>query len=185
MVDSTDALRSPAGQSVRTAQPLQRHSEPDAHDPPPHLLNRRQEPKVTYFRCGRYFTVGHEWYVTVREGLDIGPCISREAAELALARYVATCCLSAPRGTASLDNHGDREPTTFELLVREFLECWEQRQLRSANCAYAGVKRRLDALYRKPVQETADIRHAKVLESLLAELDGEVTGPAPAIGTPS
>jgi len=138
---------------------------------PPPIVNRRAEQGGTYFRGGRYFTVGHEWYVTLRHGLEIGPFPDREEAELTLARHVAERLAQRPGGLASLDDHGDRQATPFELLVREILGAYEQRRLRSENSAYVWVMRRLAELDKHPPRDIRSEMHRRALQRLLVELD--------------
>jgi hypothetical protein len=134
-------------------------------------LNRGSEQEKTYFRCDRYFSVGHEWYAMTREGRDLGPYASREAAELGLARHVTDCFLTSSGYTRKLDVHGKREPTVLEVLVQELAGCWEQYRLRNENSAYVWAQQRLQALDKHPaVFDRAPVR-ARALEFFLSELD--------------
>ena len=136
------------------------------------MLNRGSEPQRAYFRCGRYFTVGHEWYATVREGTEIGPFTTRNEAELALAGHVTACFVKSCGHIGQLDAHGVRDATTLEVLVQELASCREQARLRrSENSAYAWAKQRLEEIDKHSEKfDHADIR-AKALKHFLAELD--------------
>jgi hypothetical protein len=135
------------------------------------IHNRGSEPSRRYFRCERFFTVGHEWYFTTREGLDIGPYASRPQAEIALAKYVARRCATSPDGVAEMFHGKGRETTPLEAQVGEVLSCWQQRRLRSGNSAYVWARQRLQQLRQHPETfDHASIR-SRVLEHLLRELD--------------
>ena len=135
------------------------------------VLNRGAEHEHRYFRCGRYFTVGHEWYATIREGRDIGPYTTREEAEMALACHVTACFVGASGHIGQLDAHGGRDATVLEVLVQELASCREQARLRSENCAYAWAQQRLDELAEHPDRYGyVDIR-VRALRHFLSELD--------------
>lgn len=135
------------------------------------LRNRRSEPPRTFFRCGRYFTVGHEWYVTNREGIDLGPYKDREQAELALAMHVTACCFARTGGIAELRRRAQQGLTRFEALVAEMVGCWEQRRLRSANCAYVWTQQRLQRLYESPQGTDHLESRMRALRYMLSRLD--------------
>jgi hypothetical protein len=135
------------------------------------VRNRRSDHGYTCFRGDRYFTVGHEWYVTLREGKDLGPYLNRDDAELALAMHVAKCCLAAPGGIAEMFAGAEDDTGEFEILVSEMVDGLEQRQLRGENCAYVWIKQRLDAIYMKPAQETYPLVRLRALNFLFGELD--------------
>ena len=40
------------------------------------------------YRTQRLFTVAHEWFFSTREGVDQGPFLSRQVAELAVEIYI-------------------------------------------------------------------------------------------------
>lgn len=136
----------------------------------PCFQNRRSESAATFFRGERYFTVGHEWFVSVREGTDLGPFLHRGEAELAVALHVAEHCLRSPGGTAELSSHSEASVTEFELMVQEMLGCLEQRQLCSEDRAYSWTKQRIDALRKHPAQQRHTIARITALEYLLYTL---------------
>ncbi len=143
-----------------------------AHRPTPgDFRNRRSEPPRTFFRCGRYFTVGHEWYVTNREGIDLGPYVDREQAELGLAMHVTACCFARPGRIAELRKRAQHGLTSFEALVAEMVGCWEQRRLRSANSAYVWTQQRLERLNERPEGVDHLESRARALRYMLARLD--------------
>lgn len=137
-----------------------------------HMLNRGLEPQRAYFRCGRYFTVGHEWYATVREGKEIGPFSTRDEAEIALANHVTDCFVESRGHIGQLDAHCQRDATILEVLVQELASCREQVRLVSENCAYVWAKQRLEAIDEHPdIFSHATVR-TLALKHFLTELDG-------------
>lgn len=136
------------------------------------MLNRGLEQERRYFRCGRYFTVGHEWYATIREGRDIGPYETREEAELALARHVTDCFVDRAGHIGQLDAHGRREATVLEVLVQELASCREQARLRNENSAYVWAYRRLSEYEDHPARHDHAAARASALRYFIAELDG-------------
>lgn len=134
------------------------------------ILNRGPEHDRVYFRCGRYFTVGHEWYVTLREEKDIGPYASRDEAELALACHVTACFLAAGH-IGQLDAHGGRDATVLEVLVQELASCQEQARLRNENSAYVWAQQRLDEFAEHPEKYGYVDTRVKALRHFLSELD--------------
>jgi len=44
--------------------------------------------KALTYRTQRLFTVAHEWFFSTREGIDQGPFLSRQVAELAIEIYI-------------------------------------------------------------------------------------------------
>lgn len=134
------------------------------------ILNRGSESERNYFRCGRYFAVGHEWYATTREGKDVGPCATRHHAEMTLARYLADRATKVPEQMAQIVVHGDRGATEFEVLVQELVNCRKHSLFRSENSAYVWAKQRLNSLEEHPAEyEHAEIR-ANALRHFLSEL---------------
>ncbi len=135
------------------------------------FLNRGSEPERGYFRCGRYFTVGHEWYATTREGKDIGPCATRHQVEITLAQYLADRVFDTPGQLGQLVMHSDREMTELEVLIQEFVNCRQHALLRSANSAYVWAQQRLV----KFEEHSAEHDHAgirvRVLRQFLSELE--------------
>ena len=135
------------------------------------IHNRGSEPACRYFRCERFFTVGHEWYFATREGLDIGPYATRPQAEIALAKYVARRCMTSSEGVAEMFHGKGRETTPLEAQVGEVLSCWQQRRLRSGNGAHLWARKRLLQLRQNPEAfDHASIR-SRLLAHLLRELD--------------
>jgi len=135
------------------------------------VLNRESEPERVFFRCGRYFTVGHEWYATTREGRDIGPCATRHEAEMSLAFHLSDRAFGISGQLGQLVAHGERDATVLEVRVQELTSCLEQTRLRNENSAYVWAKQRLDKFEKHPTQhDHADIR-ANVLRHFLSELD--------------
>ena len=134
-------------------------------------LNRGSEPKRVYFRCGRYFTVGHQWYATIREGHELGPFATQEEAEMALACHVTTCFVLSCGHIGQLDAHGERDATALEVLVQELASCREQARLRGENCAYIWAQQRLEAIDEHPEQFGNPDTREKALRHFLSELD--------------
>ena len=147
-------------------------SDPLAQPSALHFRNRWAEPSATFFRGSRYFTVGHEWFVTLREGIDLGPFLERGQAELAVARHIAEHCLKSPGEVARLFGHRESDATEFELMVREMLGCLEQQQLRSENCAFVWTTQRIDELRRNPTASSQTDARITALEYLLDQLEG-------------
>lgn len=50
--------------------------------------HRKGELGAVPFRSGRFFYIDSKWYFACREGKEIGPFPSKQAAEEALAEYV-------------------------------------------------------------------------------------------------
>jgi hypothetical protein len=53
------------------------------------VMNRRGENGDVPFRTGRFFTIGHLWYVATREDRDLGPFPTRDRARAVLAEHLA------------------------------------------------------------------------------------------------
>jgi len=136
------------------------------------VLNRGAEHEHRYFRCGRYFTVGHEWYATIREGRDIGPYSTRDEAQMALARHVTDCFVDSAGHIGQLDAHGRRDATVLEVLVQELASCREQTRLRNENSAYVWVQQRLAEYEEHPDRHDCPGIRARALMYFLAEMDG-------------
>jgi len=131
------------------------------------ILNRGSEPERAYFRCGRYFTVGHEWYAMTREGESIGPCATRHLAEIALASHLTD------RGFDIFGQIGqfERDPTVLEVLAQELAYCQQHSRLRTENSAYVWAQQRLAKFEKNPAEhDHADIR-AGALRHFLSGLD--------------
>lgn len=137
---------------------------------PPPPLNRGLEPRRTFFRCGRYFTVGNDWYATARGGREIGPFATRDEAEIALARHVTACFIRSSGHIGQLDAHGRRDATVLEVLVQELASCWEQARMRSENSAYAWAKQRLEAIEAHPEDFTYPNVRPRALRQFLTDL---------------
>ena len=136
-----------------------------------HMLNRGSEPQRAYFRCGRYFTVGHEWYATVREGTEIGPFSTRNEAQMALANHVTACFIASRGHIGQIDAHGERDATMLEVLVQELASGHEHARLRSENCAYIWAKQRLEEISKHPEDFSHADARANALMHFLSELD--------------
>ena len=135
------------------------------------ILNRGSEAERNYFRCGRYFTVGHEWYATTREGHDVGPCATRRQAEMTLARHLADEVIKVPGQMGQIVAHRDRDATELEVLVQELANCRQHSLLRSENGAYVWAQQRLTKFEEYPAEhDHAQIR-ASALRYFLSELD--------------
>ena len=134
-------------------------------------LNRGSEPRRAYFRCGRYFTVGHEWYATVREGTEIGPFPTRNEAQMALADHVTACFFASRGHIGQIDAHGGRDATLLEVLVQEMASGQEHARLRSENCAYIWAKQRLEEIDRHPEDFDHANARASALRYFLTQLD--------------
>ena len=135
------------------------------------ILNRGTEPERSFFRCGRYFAVGHEWYATTREGHDVGPCGSRQQAELQLAHYLADQELEVPGNLDEIAAVTHRDPTELEVLVQELINCRHHSFFRSENSSYVWAKQRLAKFEENPAEhDHANIR-ASALRYFLSELD--------------
>ena len=89
------------------------------------LLYRRSDGYAPFFRSDRYFTVGHEWYVTKREGGHLGPYLSQEEAQRALAKHVAVVLDLSGEAGRLLDPQQGGPATAFEGMVRSVLERWK------------------------------------------------------------
>jgi hypothetical protein len=150
---------------------LEGQHHPRQHRGSHHILNRGSEPQRAYFRCGRYFTVGHEWYATVREGTEIGPFTTRNEAQMALANHVTACFIASCGHIGQIDAHGERDATMLEVLVQELASGREHARLRSENCAYIWAKQRLEEIDNHPEKFVhADVR-VNALQYFLSELD--------------
>ncbi len=51
--------------------------------------HRKGELGAVPFRSGRFFYIDSKWYFACREGKEVGPFPSKQAAEMALAEYIA------------------------------------------------------------------------------------------------
>jgi hypothetical protein len=71
--------------------------------------NRKGESAKTYFRAaGRSVVSDGKWYFVTREGIDVGPYDSREAAEAGSVRLA--------KGL-----HGVKDPIAVQKIIREFM----------------------------------------------------------------
>jgi hypothetical protein len=52
--------------------------------------NRPGDPKRTYYRIERFYTVERKYFFSTREGCELGPYDTKEDAALALERFVRT-----------------------------------------------------------------------------------------------
>mgnify|MGYP001547700292 FL=1 len=138
----------------------------------PHgFRNRSQEKGLTYFRCDRFFTVAHQWYVTLRGGAVIGPYPDRTEAKVALAKQLAGDLYSTAQGAAALDDNENRQTGELEELIRLSLECATQRRLGGDNSAYAWLMQRLDSLRQTPADPDRVNLQLRLLTSLCEDLD--------------
>ena len=59
--------------------------------------HRKGELGAVPFRSGRFFYIDSKWYFACREGKEVGPFPSKQAAEMALAEYIDKMqCLEEP-----------------------------------------------------------------------------------------
>lgn len=73
------------------------------------MTNRADETPKTHFRViDRCFKTNGEWYFATREGVNVGPYATREAADRAVARLLKM-----------LD--GVEEPLVVNKIIREFM----------------------------------------------------------------
>jgi len=49
---------------------------------------KNEKGRALTYRTQRLFTVAHEWFFSTREGIDQGPFLSRQVAELAIEIYI-------------------------------------------------------------------------------------------------
>lgn len=155
------------------SQPETLVSQVDAYwqnEPRPNL-NRASKDGAAFFRCGRYFTVGHEWYASLREDRDVGPYATREGAEMALASHLTACCLESFGSIQQIGSRDDRDPTVLELLVQELASCREHCRVRSENSAYAWAQQRLTAFDEHPDEHDHVKIRARALRHFMRELD--------------
>ncbi|MGB5254189.1 MAG: DUF6316 family protein, partial [Sedimenticolaceae bacterium] len=147
------------GQSADTSNNLQRR------------LDQASSAERSFFRSDRYFTVGHEWYASTREGKDIGPFFDRDDAEMALACHVTECFIDGRGYIAKLGGDNKRDSTFLELMVQELAACREQLRRRSEISAYAWAKQRLSKFHENPTAyDHVEIR-ARALKRFMQELD--------------
>ena len=65
--------------------------------------HRKGELGAVPFRSGRFFYIDSKWYFACREGKEVGPFPSKQAAERALAEYIDNAeCEEDPRREDSL-----------------------------------------------------------------------------------
>jgi hypothetical protein len=65
--------------------------------------HRKGELGAVPFRSGRFFYIDSKWYFACREGKEVGPFPSKQAAEMALAEYIHNAeCVEDPRREDSL-----------------------------------------------------------------------------------
>lgn len=73
------------------------------------MSNRQGEPAKTYFRAGgRSLLSDGSWYFATREGIDVGPYPSRQAAEAGSARLAKLL-------------RGNTDPVAVQKIIREFM----------------------------------------------------------------
>lgn len=106
-------------------------------------MNRHGEDFVVPFRAGRFFTIGHRWYVATRGDEDLGPFPSRERARMALAQYLAS------RVVSRLDDHKAPPVIGSEVsraMLSEFSYFLEREKAIGRMAAVAWVQTRLTQL---------------------------------------
>ncbi len=65
--------------------------------------HRKGELGAVPFRSGRFFYIDSKWYFACREGKEVGPFPSKQAAEIALAEYINNMeCIDEPRAEESI-----------------------------------------------------------------------------------
>lgn len=143
----------------------------DGQDEPRQNSNRIAKHRRAFFRSGRYFTVGHEWYASLRADKHLGPYVTREEAEMALASHLTACCLESFFSIRQMTSRDDRDPTVLELLVQELAACREHCRVRSENSAYAWAKQRLTEFDEHPDEHDHVKIRARALRHFLRELD--------------
>lgn len=80
--------------------------------------NRKGEPPKTYFRAARRSVSSDgKWYFVTREGIDVGPYDSRQAAEAGSARLA--------KGL-----HGVKDPIAAQKIIREFMALMGRSSIR-------------------------------------------------------
>jgi hypothetical protein len=122
------------------------------------------------FRNERLFAVGHRWYFATREGDDIGPFRDRQAAELALAVFVAR---RVEEQASSGAHQQERKPgkTAFEAMVDELVSFFEQRRQRSVTGADVWALRRIQTLRSRADPDSHAQARAAALDHLLGEVE--------------
>jgi hypothetical protein len=138
----------------------------------PRFLSRSGESEAHHFRSGRFVRVGHECFVTLRNGEEIGPFLERWDAEAELVHCIARHFEANPEERAGLYARATEGLNNFEQLVLEVLEFKEALRLRSANAAYVWVIQHLDA---EQKYGTADHLRTLVFTRLRDELDHDET----------
>lgn len=136
------------------------------------MVNRASEPERPFFRCSRYFSVGHQWYATTREGGDVGPFDDRAEAELELAHQLALQVTESQEQRLMGEASGeDSETTVFAVLLDEFRTCHLEARTRTPNCIYVWAKQRLEELEGSSVPTLHTAIRARALRHFLIDLD--------------
>jgi hypothetical protein len=135
-------------------------------------VNRFGEPETHHFRSGRFVSVGHECFVTLRDDEEIGPFLERWDAEAELVYRIARHLEENPEERSALYQRRPGGLNDFEQVVLEVLEFKEALRLRSANAAYAWVIQHLDS---EDETGTADHLRTLVFTRLKDELDNDQT----------
>jgi hypothetical protein len=111
-------------------------------------MNRRGEDGASPFRTGRFFSIGHVWYVATRDDRDLGPFPTRERARSGLAHYLAGQAVFAL-------NEGDGSPVTNSqvsgTMVSDFGPFLEHLNTDGHSCAMAWASSRRRQIEGKPL----------------------------------
>jgi hypothetical protein len=82
------------------------------------MEHRVNEPPKNYFRSAdRCFQMNGEWFFATREGIDVGPYATREAAAFAVARLIKML-------------QGIDDPIAAKKIIREFMYLMGKNDLR-------------------------------------------------------
>ena len=74
--------------------------------------HRKGELGAVPFRSGRFFYIDSKWYFACREGKEVGPFPSKQAAEMALADYIENmqCIDEYPEESRTPTHHPPASP---------------------------------------------------------------------------
>jgi hypothetical protein len=133
------------------------------------LLRRRGEETGTYFRCSRYFAVGHEWFAATREYGQLGPFPGRAEAELGLAWHLTVREDSTDEAPCGGPDRGP--PTSLEILISEFRICRREAERSSALSAYASARQRLDEMEDAATDAAHTSLQVRAIRHFLTELE--------------
>lgn len=133
------------------------------------LPSRRGEETRTYFRCSRYFAVGHEWFAATREYGHLGPYPGRDEAELGLAWHLSVNQPVDDTATGARPNRATA--TSLEILISEFRTCQREAAQSSALSAYASARQRLDELEEAAKETAHRSLRVRAIRHFLTELE--------------